>query len=137
MSKLDSEKIIKEVKKVSDSITHYSEKAQVNSLLKQYSDSPDFVAFSSDGKKRNFEDFKKICIEYYDSILKQDVTTIQETFNVINNGLVILSWTGNIHAYFKNGDVMNWKNYGLTSVFKKIAKDWKVIHSHESALPPK
>jgi len=31
---------------------------------------------------------------------------------------------------------MKMKNYGVTFVFKKIDNQWKVIHSHESSLPP-
>jgi hypothetical protein len=37
----------------------------------------------------------------------------------------------------KNGDsiiIMN--NYSITNVFKKINGTWKIIHSHESSLPP-
>jgi len=31
---------------------------------------------------------------------------------------------------------MNMYNYSATNVFKKIDGKWKIIHSHESALPP-
>jgi ketosteroid isomerase-like protein len=27
-------------------------------------------------------------------------------------------------------------NYGITNVFKKTDGQWKIIHSHESSLPP-
>ncbi len=31
---------------------------------------------------------------------------------------------------------MKMKNYAVTSIFGKLNNEWKVIHSHESALPP-
>ena len=62
--------------------------------------------------------------------------TLQEKIHVIDTNLVILGWTGNIIAQFKNGDIMKMNNYAITSVFKKMDTRWKVIHSHESSLPP-
>jgi hypothetical protein len=59
-----------------------------------------------------------------------------EKFHVVDTNLVILGWTGDIIAQFKSGDTMKMSNYSVTSVFKKIDSKWKVIHSHESALPP-
>jgi hypothetical protein len=55
---------------------------------------------------------------------------------VLNKTLVIVGWTGNIIATFKNGDTMKMNNYSITSVIKKIDEKWKVIHDHESAPPP-
>jgi ketosteroid isomerase-like protein len=132
----DKKQIINEIKKISDAITHYAERAQSDSLLQCYSDSADFLAFSGDGKMRRYDEFKKLCIQFYNSVKGQEVTTIQETFNVIDTNLVIVGWTGNINAFFKNGDTMKLKDYAVTFVFKKIDNKWKVIHSHESSLPP-
>ena len=56
--------------------------------------------------------------------------------HVIDPNFVVLGWTGNIVAQFRNGDIMNMNNYSITSLFKKIDNKWKVIHSHESVLPP-
>ena len=136
MTSAESKNIINEVKSVFVKITEYSQKAQLDSFLNCYADSPDFLHFSSDGKMRNYEEFKKICTEYYDSLKEQKVITIQEKFHVLDTNLVISGWTGNIIAQFKNGDTMKMNNYSITSLFKKIDGKWKVIHSHESALPP-
>jgi len=132
----DSGTIINEVKKVADAITRYSSLAQPDFLLDCYSNLDGFRAFSGDGNVRNYEAFKKICTDYYNSVGKQEVTTIQQTFNVIDENLVIVSWVGNIDAFYKNGDLMKLSNYGVTFVFRKFNNEWKVIHSHESSLPP-
>lgn len=136
MSEAESDHIIKEVKNVFDEITKYSERAQLDSFLICYDNSTTFLHFSADGKMRNYEELKKICSEYYTSLKQQKLSTITEKFNVINTNLVIVSWTGNIIAEFKNGDRMIMNNYSVTSVFKKIDGKWKIIHSHESSLPP-
>jgi hypothetical protein len=47
-----------------------------------------------------------------------------------------MGWTGNIVAQFKNGDVMTMNNYAITGVYKKSDAKWKIIHTHESSLPP-
>jgi hypothetical protein len=128
--------IIKEVKSVFDKMTRYSEEAQLDSFLSCYDNSPGFLHFSGDGKMRNYEELKKICTEYYSTLKEQKLSTITEKFNVIDTTLVIVGWTGNIIAQFRNGDRMIMNNYSVTNVFKKIDDKWKIIHSHESSLPP-
>jgi len=88
-----------------------------------------------DGKMTNYEEYKKSCTEYYNSLKEQKITTIQEKINVLEADLVVFAWTGNIVAQFRNGDIMNMENYSITSVLKKIDNQWKVIQSHESSLP--
>ena len=136
MTAVEFDHIVKDVKGVFDIITEYSERAQVDAFLNCYDNSPTFLHVSSDGKMRNYEEFKNICTEYYNSLKEQKIVTVYEKFNAIDTNLVILGWTGNIIAQFRNGDTMKIKNYSITSVFKKIDGKWKIIHSHESALPP-
>jgi hypothetical protein len=136
MTDLDTKEIIQEVKKASDAITHYAAKADLDSLLACYADIPDFLAISSDGTMRKFPEFKALCTSFYKAANGQELTTIQERFHVVDKNLVILTWTGNINALFKNGEVWSMKNYTVTTVFQKIDNKWKVIHAHESSLPP-
>jgi ketosteroid isomerase-like protein len=136
MTGTESDHIAKDIKSLFDKMTEYSERAQTDSFMGCYFNSPTFLHLSSDGKMRNYEEFKKICAEYYYALKEQKIMTIQEKVNVIDRNLVVLAWTGNIVAQFKNGDTMKMNNYSITSVFKKIDDQWKIIHSHESALPP-
>ena len=136
MTEEKTHNIEKNVKDIFDKLTEYSERAQLDLFLSCYDNSPTFLHFSSDGKMRNYEEFKKICTEYYNALKDQKIRTIQEKIHVIDTNIVVLGWTGNIVAHLKNGDTMKMKNYSITSVFKKIDNNWKVIHSHESALPP-
>ena len=136
MTEAESKQIIKEVKGIFDKIFEYSQSAQLDSFLICYDNSPTFLHISSDGKMRNYEEFKNISAEYYKSLQEQKISTTQETFQILNADFVILAWTGNIIAQFKNGNTMKMNNYSITSVFQKIDNKWKVIHSHESSLPP-
>ena len=136
MTSQESENIIKEIKAVSGEMTKYSEEAQSISFLSFYDNSPAFLHFSADGKMRDYEEFKNICSEYYASLKQQKLSTIMERISVIDTGIVITAWTGNIVAQFKNGDTMTMNDYSVTNVFRKIDGKWKIIHSHESSLPP-
>ena len=136
MTKVESDLIATDLKIAADKITQYSEEAQLDSFLSCYNNSSNFLHISSDGKMRNYEQFKKICTDYYSILKNQKILPIKEQFNVLDTNLVISGWTGNIIAQFKNGDAMIMNNYSITNVFKKIDDKWQVIHSHESALPP-
>ncbi len=136
MNRVQSDEIIKEIKAVSKKITRYSEEAKLDSFLSYYDSSPNFLHFSSDGKMSNYEEIKEACVAYYTSLRQQTISTVMEKINVLDTNLVIFGWTGNIVAQFKNGDIMKMNNYSITNVFKRIDGKWKIIHSHESALPP-
>lgn len=136
MTEARSDQIIKEVQSIVNEMAKYSEEAQSDHFLSFYDNSPTFLHFSGDGKKRNYEEFKKICCEYYISIDHQKLSTIAEKFNVVDDNLVIVGWTGNIIAHFKNGDTMIMNDYSVTNVFKRMDGRWRIVHSHESSLPP-
>ena len=136
MTESESEHIIKEVKAIIDKLTDYSERAQLESFLGFYDESPAFLHIAGDGIMRNYSAFKQVCSEYYNSLKAQKIITIREEFHVVDSNLVISGWTGNIIAEFKNGDIMKMNNYSITNLFKKIDDRWKIIHSHESSLPP-
>jgi SnoaL-like domain len=133
---IDKDRILNEVRPLAKNLIHYSETVQVDSFLGCYAETPDFIAVSADGMIRNYKDFKKICKDYYERLREQKVTTTHEIFNVLDDRTVVLCSSVNIDAFFKNGDVWKMENYTVTSLFNKIGGVWKIIHSHESALPP-
>ena len=136
MTKDESDRIIMDVKSTYNKISRHSQKAQLTSFLSYYHVSLHSLSFSADGNISNYEEFRKLCNEYYGSLKEQKIITIREKYHVIDRNLVIVGWTGNITAHFKNGDIVKMNNYSITSVFKKLNDEWKVIHDHESALPP-
>ena len=136
MQDVDTNRVTKEVKSALDSLTRHSEDAQLDLFLSGYDSSPSFLHFSSDGKMRNYEELKEICTGYYKALKEQKLSTLKEEINVLDENLAIVGWTGNITAQLINGDSIVMNNYSITNVFKKIDGKWKIIHSHESALPP-
>jgi predicted PilT family ATPase len=133
---MHKDQILNELRPVLDSITRYTETAEVDLFLRCYVNSPDFTAVSADGIIRNYADFEKIAKEYYGSVIRQKVATLHEIIHILDEFTAVFCWSGNIDAFFKNGDLMIMKNYSVTFLFKKIRGEWKVIHSHESVLPP-
>jgi len=136
MTEDETRKLVTEVKSEFEKFTEYSQRAQLDSFLSYYQNAPEFLHISSDGKMRNYEEFKTICTEYYQSLARQQISTTKERFHIIDTNTVIIGWTGNIIAWFRNGDMMEMNNYSVTNVIKRIAGRWKIIHSHESSLPP-
>lgn len=136
MTVAQSNEVIKEVKAVLDKMSYYSEQARLDSFLSCYDSSTDFLHIGADGKMRNYEEFKSICSEYYLALDHQTLSTITEKLNVLDSDLIITGWSGDITAHFKNGDIKNMNNYSISNLFKKINGKWKIIHSHESSLPP-
>ena len=130
------DQIKEEIKNILNKIANSSEQALLDSFLSAYHNSPTFLHFSADGNRRNYEEFKNICTEYYTALDHQKIETTSETINVIELNFVTTGWTGNITAYFKTGNKMIMKNYSVSNLFKKIEGEWKIIHSHESSLPP-
>src|ERR1700730_551575 len=133
---IDKDRILNEVRPLAENLIHYTETAQSDSFLRCYAETPDFLAVSADGMIRNYGDFKKICKDYYESLKEQKLTTTHEIFHVLDGITVVLCWSGNIDAFFKNGDIWKMQNYTVTYLFKKISGEWKIIHSHESAMLP-
>ena len=109
---------------------------RLDAYLGSYAETPDFLAISADGVIRNYPRFAEICKQYYNSLKEQKLATTHETFQVLDDFTVLLCWSGNIDAYFKNGDIMKMQNYTVTYLFRKIGGRWKIIYAHESALPP-
>jgi ketosteroid isomerase-like protein len=136
MAPSQEEQMIKDVKQVAKKLIDSSEKADLGSVLSCYEDSLLFLAVAADGKKRNFTDFINICSEYYGQLKNQRVHTQKEETHIIGPGLVRVCWTGDITAHFINGDTMKMTQYSITELFRKTNGQWKIIHSHESALPP-
>jgi ketosteroid isomerase-like protein len=133
---IDKDQLLNELRPLYNDLTRYSESAHGDSFLGCYAESEDFLAISADGAIRNYEDFKKICKEYYDSLKEQKLITTHEIFHVLDEVNVVLCWSGNIDAFFKNGDIMKMEQYTVTYLWKKISGEWKIIHTHDSTLPP-
>ena len=136
MSPAAKKQILTEINAMFSKLTHFSEIAQTDSFLSFYENYPDFVHIAGDGKMRDFDGFKKICTDYYDSLKDQKISMVTEKTNVLDTNLAISGWTVNILAHFKNGDMMRMDNYSITYLIKKIDGQWKIIHTHESSLPP-
>jgi ketosteroid isomerase-like protein len=131
-----TDKIKNEVRAARALIAQGASRADLEAFLDGYEWGPEFFAIGGDGLIRDEAAFRAACTGYYISLEHQDEVTLREEVLVVSDDLAILSWQGDIKAFFKNGDQMNLKNYGISLVFRRKGGRWKVIHSHESSLPP-
>src|SRR5258708_38660229 len=119
MQKVDTNQVAKDVKSESDNLTRHAEKADLDLFLNGYDHSPSFSHFSSEGKMRNYEELKEICTDYYTALKEQQVLTLMEKIDVIDENLAVLGWTVTIIAQLKIGDSIIMNNYAITNEFIK------------------
>ena len=126
----------KEIREVVDLILQAGDKMDVEALFQLYSDSPDFILFNTDGSMVDYQGAKNGAAEMFKSLAVLKYTTVKEEFRFLPNNIVICAWLGNCEMTIKTGEHLNINTYAVTLVFRKIDNQWKVIYSHESALPP-
>ena len=131
MTQQQKDQIKNEVKAVCDSIIAKWERLDAEGALQYYS--PDLVVV--DGTVRHdFQEYKKLWIQYNNPIATINVTPIREDYIVTSKNIVICTWVGKDEDYLKSGDKITYDPIAYTLVFKKIAGQWKVFYSHASGI---
>ncbi len=111
------------------------EKANVESIMKYYWDSPDFIVINFDGTLSNYQSFKKNIEEQYKNMVSMKIVTAKEEFRFINKDNVLYVWNGTGDGKMKDGGAITF-NEGMTMGFQKITNEWKVAWQTDSCLPP-
>ena len=65
------------------------------------------------------------------------LTTFKEEIRVLNRDMAIFALAYGAEATLKTGERDIVENAGATFVFNKVNDEWKVVHYHESSLPPR
>jgi ketosteroid isomerase-like protein len=126
----------KEIREVVKVIFQSLEKMDVQALFQSYSNSSDFVFFTTDGSMVDWQAAKNHHAAWFNSLSALQVTTIGEYFRFLPGNTVICSWTGKFEMTMKTGEQLKINRFGITFIFNKIDNKWKVIHQHSSSLPP-
>jgi ketosteroid isomerase-like protein len=126
----------KEIREVVKVIFQSLEKMDAETLFQSYSNSSDFIFFTTDGSMVDFQAAKNHHAAWFNSLSALNVTTIDEYFRFLEGNTVICSWTGKFEMTLKSGEQLKMNKFGITFIFSKIDNKWKVIHQHSSALPP-
>lgn len=126
----------KEIRKVVEIIFQSLEKMDVEALFQSYSNSPDFIFFTTDGSMIGFQQAKNHHATWFKSLSTLKVTPIVDDFRFLAGNIVICSWIGKFDMALGSGEQLKINKFGITFIFSKIDNHWKVIYQHSSALPP-
>jgi hypothetical protein len=136
LTDLEKEKIINEVKKDFYTMVEACNKVDLQTALKYYLDSPDFIGLGVDGMLIDFATFKKMNEDFFNAAKSVQFPSIKEVFKVLAEDKVLLIWQYKAEAILKTDEKISFDKVGLTFLFEKIEGAWKIVYYHESALPP-
>jgi ketosteroid isomerase-like protein len=132
----EQEAVKKEIREILNLQILACEKADVDALIQAGLDSPDIIAFMTDGTMQDYQGAKNATAELFKSVASAKFTPVKDDFRFLSNNLVLYAWLGKCEMTFKTGEHSKIDSYGITYLFRKSNNQWKVIHSHESASPP-
>jgi ketosteroid isomerase-like protein len=136
MSLQEQEVAKKEIREVADRILQSLNTMDVETLLRPYWDSPDFVLVSPDGSIGNYQTAKNGTVEMFKLLASLKYTTVRDEFRFLPGKTVIYAWSGKSEFAFKTGEQARIDTYTITLVFRKVDNSWKIVYAHESASPP-
>lgn len=125
-----------EIGKAVEGIFHSLENKDVEALFQYYSDSPDFVFFTTDGSMADFREAKNHNAAWLKSLSTLIIKTTDEKFTFLPGNDVVCSWTGIFTMTLVSGEKFKIDRFGITFIFRKTDDRWKVIYQHSSSLPP-
>lgn len=134
----DSEKeaIKSEVKKEFNAMVDASTKLDIQTALKYYWDSPDFMGFGVDGAIIDYALYKKTNEDFFEAAQSVQFPSLKEVIKVLTKDQVIFIWQYKAEIVLKTGERMDFDQVGVTFLYQKIDGAWKIVYYHESALPP-
>jgi len=133
LTQQQKEQIKSQIKVVCDSMIAQMER--LDTIWVQYwSDSPDWMCINTDGSRWDFQTFKKFNIDFAsDSMSAWTWTTDLQNFPLITDQMVVCSWIGHDQVSLKSGDKLIYNPDAYTFIFRKVAGNWKVFYTQESA----
>jgi len=126
----------KEIRESAGKIFQNLEKMDAEALFQSYSNSSDFMFFTTDGSMAGFQEAKNHHAAWFKSLYSLKVTTNKDNFRFLPGNIVIYGWIGKFEMTLGSGQQLKNDKFGITFIFNNINDQWKVIHQHSSALPP-
>jgi uncharacterized protein (TIGR02246 family) len=125
----------KEITEVVNAIIQGLEKMDAEVLFQSYSNSPDFILFTTDGSMVDYQLAKSHNAGWFKSLSSLKVTTVKEEFRFLPGNVVICAWRATFDMTLKTGGEPK-MDFAITFVFNKSENRWKVVYQQTSALPP-
>jgi len=130
LSDSQKEKIKSEVKEVVTAMFQGIKEANYDMATKPFLLSPDFFYISNGNllTEKSLDNAK----QFFSSLRNQEITTIDETYTVIDNSTVMYTTKVKCLMNFKDGHALNQEPWYMQYLFKKLDNQWRVINGTES-----
>lgn len=126
----------KEISDIGKGVIQSVERLDIESALKPYANSPDFLMINPDGSYADYNGFKSTGTETFKQLHSMKQTTIKEEFRFLTKTQVLYTWFGRNEIELKTGEKIKNESYIGSMIFSKINNEWKIVYAHESASPP-
>ncbi len=136
MTPQEQENAKKEIREAVNVIFRNLEKMDAEALFQSYSNSSDFMFFTTDGSMAGLQEAKNHHAAWFKSLSALKVTTIRDDFRFLPGNIVICGWQGKFEMTTGSGQQLKIDKFAITFIFSKTDNHWMVIHQHSSALPP-
>lgn len=133
VSDAEKDKIKGEVKEVVNTFYKGCEEVNMNMVLGQLLESPDFV-YISNGKTFSYKELVDGMTPVINSLKNQKGTIVDEKFAILDNSTVLYTANSRWIMNFKDGHSILQDPWIVQFIFKKIDSKWKVISSSESGV---
>jgi len=135
MTPQEQESAKKELTEVVTAIIQGLEKMDAEVLFESYSNSPDFILFTTDGSMADYQLAKSHNAGWFRSLSSLKVATVKEEFRFLPGNVAVCAWHATFDITFKTGGEAK-MDFAITFVFNKRENRWKVLYQQTSALPP-
>ena len=135
MTPQEQEVAKKELTEAVNVIIQGLEKMDAEVLFQSYSNSPDFILFTTDGSMADYQLAKSHNAGWFKSLSSLKVTTVKEEFRFLSGNVVVCAWRATFAMTLKTGGEPK-MDFAITFVFNKSENRWKVVYQQTSALPP-
>ena len=112
------------------------ERLDLAGALKFRADVPEFSYADTDGKLYDYAAAKNIMTETFAGCATLKTFKQRQEISMLGPDAALVDWNGAIEFTQKDGTVLRVDPYTIAFLFKRLNGSWKIVHQHESALPP-
>jgi hypothetical protein len=135
MTPQEQQSVRTEITEALNGIIQGLEKMDAEVLFQSYSNSPDFILFTTDGSMVDYQAAKNHHVEWFKSLSSLKVKTVADQFKLLPGKSVVCVWHAKFDMTLKTGGGAQ-IDFAITLIFNKIDNRWMVVYQQTSALPP-
>ena len=137
LSKEQTKKIQEDVQAVIAQISDAAAHVDTTKLYDVFSfEGDDFTYMETTGAFYDQNAFKQMVRQFYGPLKSEIIEKGAEKYSYLSEDNVLWSYSGAITASYKNGQQTIYKPFGMTMLFRKTNKKWKVVLLQESTQEP-